>query len=263
MERRGLTRQGHSRSSPALAAAFSLRQYSLERKRCAAPTTPKGPKIVLEEVDLVGGNGRWRQRMAEDEWARRAVEEEKRLKEKQELEEARRKRRAAKEARLKRKLKEEEERHELERERQRQLQLQQEEEVRQEEIKQQHIKEEKERAWLAQQPRTCEKCGGVGKCPKCGGKGYLFTMILAPTVREGKSFESGRIMEGCMECHGYQQNLMAELKKGTGRCSGCEGFGKIAPPEEMSPSMNRSRHATMHFFSEESSKAHWVPPAPH
>lgn len=247
-----MSRQGLARSSPCLTLACNLRQYSLDKKRIASPQTQTAPKIVLEKIDLIGGNGRWRQKKAEEEFARRAIEEEAHKREMQKFEEERRKRRAAREARLLRRQQEEERRREAEREQQRQEQLEQEERLRKEQEDERLRKEKEEREWLARQPKTCQKCGGGGKCPKCLGKGYLFALILAPSVNEDRCFESGRIMEGCDECYGCRQNLMADLKKGTGRCSGCDGFGKIAPELGVMSPGTRRRASYTNFFGDES-----------
>lgn len=241
----GLSGGGLSRSSPSLAAAFNLRQYSEGRRRLTPERTNSQPLIFLEKIDLIGGNGRWRQRRAEEEWSRRAVEEEKQRREQQALEEKRRRRRAELEARRRRQLEEEEKRRQEERERQRQEQLEQDERRRQEEERERQRRVQEERDWLARQPKTCENCGGAGKCPKCAGKGYLFAMFLAPTVSDASLKDCGRMMEGCDACHGFRQNLMAEVKRGTGRCAVCDGLGKIAPPDSSPTSPHRRRSFTM------------------
>ncbi|CAK0895322.1 unnamed protein product [Prorocentrum cordatum] len=78
-----------SRSAPALPHAYNLRQYSTERGRLAqaAPGAAE-VKLVhpLSQIDLVGGNGRWRQKRAKEQWVIDQAEAEKQRREQQILE---------------------------------------------------------------------------------------------------------------------------------------------------------------------------------
>lgn len=227
-------RQRHLPSSlnPALAAAFSLRHYSLGRGRIdpERPQSQRTKHLPLEYIDLLGGNGRWRQRKAEREWERRRLEEEERRRlEKLEEEERRRRRLELEERR--RKQKEDEERRRQE-ERARQLREAEERERRrlEQEERERLAREAAEREWLARQPRTCETCVGSGRCVSCEGRGCSFAMFLVPAVAEGESQTTyGRHFQGCPTCGGYKQGILGELRKGSGRCQSCGGAGKIAP----------------------------------
>lgn len=239
---RSLSRGNLSRSTPSLAAAYNLRQFSADKKRLAGDCTQSLPQIKLEKIDLIGGNGRWRQKMAEEEWARRAIEEEQQRRDQQALEEQRRKRAQRAEERRRTQLQDEENRRQAERERQRREQLEREEAARQAQEKERIRKEEEEQEWLARQPKTCQACGGGGKCPTCSGKGYIFSLFLTPKVTTGTLKDCGRMMEGCEACHGFKQNLLADVKNGTGLCAACDGKGKIWPdPKSLTSPIHRRR----------------------
>jgi len=224
------------------APAYSLRAFSTERKRFPPQRTSSLPNIYLDKIDLIGGNGGWRQRRAEEEFAHRAVEEEHRLREQQELEERRRRRKAEFQAKKRRQREDEELRRAEERERTREEQLEREEARRQAEEQQRVRRELEEAEWLARQPKTCQNCAGSGKCPSCLGSGQISAVFLSPFV-QGKETKGnyGRIHQGCDICYGFKQGLMADLKRGTGRCNECDGWGKIAPDIEISPAGARTR----------------------
>eukprot|EP00933_Yihiella_yeosuensis_P040958 TRINITY_DN35385_c0_g1_i1.p1 TRINITY_DN35385_c0_g1~~TRINITY_DN35385_c0_g1_i1.p1 ORF type:complete len:294 (+),score=67.98 TRINITY_DN35385_c0_g1_i1:118-999(+) len=240
---------GMSRSSPCMTAAYSLRQYSTLKKRLPTGPTRSSPTIVLDKIDLIGGNGSWRQRLAEDEFARRAIEEEQRRREQLAAEEEKRRRKAEREMRRRLRQEEEERRRAEERERQRIEQLEREEARRQAEEAERLRLEQEEREWLARQPKTCQTCSGSGKCPVCLGSGVLHAVYLSSKA-DNRSTKGayGRILQGCSACYGFEQNLMAGLKQGTGRCAACDGWGKIKP-EVSSPVGGRTRKAsTPHLF---------------
>merc|ERR1719491_971118 len=75
---RGMER---SWSSPALAAAFGLRKYAVQLKHVPGERAPRAfqgdqLEIPVEKIDLIGGNGKYRQIKAEEEFKRRRQEEE-------------------------------------------------------------------------------------------------------------------------------------------------------------------------------------------
>jgi len=227
-----MSKVGLSRSTPSLAAAFNLRQFSPSRRRMLAERPSSAPQLDprdLEEVDLLGGNGRWRQKKAKDEFQRRAIEEEERRKRQKILEEEKQRRRAAQAERRRKQLEEERRQVKLEQERMRREKEEKEERKRQQEEKARLRMDEEERARLARQPRPCEACHGQGKCTTCLGKGGVFAMFLAPTVKDEGLADFGRMMQGCEECGGCRQNIIGQLRLGTGKCLVCSGFGKIWP----------------------------------
>jgi hypothetical protein len=232
---------GLSRSTPTLTAAYNLRQFSETRHRVSTEHTASSPNFTLDKIDLIGGNGRWRQRLAEVEFARRAVEEEKRQREMQAAAQEKEQRQKQRETRRRQRQEEEERRREAQREWERQEQLERERQIREAEEAERQRREEQEREWLARQPKTCHNCGGSGKCPACNGIGQLFALFLAPSVK-GQCTKGGygRMQQGCETCYGFKQNLMAEVKKGTGRCAVCDGWGKIKP-DIPSPQGGRTR----------------------
>jgi len=115
-----------------------------------------------------------------------------------------------------------------------------EERKRQQEEKERKRREEEERQWLARQPKPCETCNGGGKCVACSGKGTAFAMFLAPAVDDGgSSFNMGRKLQGCEECGGCRQNIVGQLRQGSGKCAACNGHGMIWPETVTSPKSRR------------------------
>merc|ERR1712087_167087 len=97
----------------------NLRNYSNERKKLPISRPTSAPHMDLEYIDVIGGNGRWRQRLAEVEWQRRDVEEKERLEKLRIFEEGKARRQAMIAERKKRQLEEERRQVLAERERQR------------------------------------------------------------------------------------------------------------------------------------------------
>jgi len=226
-------------SSPALAGAFALRKYAIQVKHIPgerAPRTFAGDKleIPIEKIDLIGGNGKWRQIKAEEEFERRRAEEEELHR--QELIRAKEKKRRQEElAERKRRHQEEEERRwQEEREQKRRDQQERERQKREQEEKIRIQKEQEEEDRRRRMPKCCEACDGSGKCQECMGKGYIFSVFLVSTKMEQQlhgatSMDHGRVIQGCEKCGGYSHNMLGELKKGTGQCALCQGHGKIWP----------------------------------
>lgn len=235
--------RGHERSwsSPALAAAFSLRKYAVEVKhipgeRAARAFQGDQREIPIENIDLIGGNGKFRMLKAEEEFKKRRAEEEEqrrqellKLQQKKKLQverEDRRKKFQEEEERRWQAEREQKQRDQQERER---IKAKQEEKIRQE-------REEAEEEKRRRMPRTCETCDGTGKCQECMGKGYIFSVFLVSSKSDGnQELEHGRVYQGCGNCGGYSHNLMGELKKGSGQCPACNGLGKIWPQIDSAP----------------------------
>mmetsp|Transcript_96756 Transcript_96756/g.190062 ORF Transcript_96756/g.190062 Transcript_96756/m.190062 type:complete len:264 (-) Transcript_96756:246-1037(-) len=218
-----------SRSSPSLAASFNLREHSQTRRKIALDRPSSQPSFTYEEIDLLGGNGRWRQRKADQFFKQKEVEELERQRQEREIEERKRRRRQEIEARRKRQQQEEEQKREAERERERR-EREYKEEVRRREEEAERIKWELEqREWEARQPYCCESCQGTGKCTRCQGSGKLFAMFLVSTVDKRSHMPFGRTPQGCEDCGGCRQNIMGDLALGTGHCPRCNGKGKVWP----------------------------------
>lgn len=221
-------------------AAFGLRQFSIDRKRIpksldlrpgSAPALRFPEPAPLGKIDLIGGNGRFRQKLAEKEWEMKKIEDIERRKQQKILDEERRRKQAEREAR-RRRIQEESERQRKE-ERERELIEKEEKERRRIELeeKERLDREEKERQWLARQPKICETCGGTGKCFACNGEGAIFSTFLVTNVT-GEAVHGGgygKVVQGCEECRGLKQGIRGELTKGTGSCERCGGWGKIKP----------------------------------
>lgn len=181
-------------------------------------------------VSLVGGDGRWRQRKAEEEWARQLVEHAERLKE-QRLEEEKRRAKLAKEAERLRRKQEEELRLAEERKRAEEARRREEERLRrekEEEERRRRMAEEREKLrWVK---RKCKVCNGSGLCRTCDGQGALQTYYLAATVNGPSASEYGCRPRGCEACGGLPFDW--GHYRGSGKCDGCNGARMIRPPPE-------------------------------
>lgn len=243
-------------SSPALAGAYSLRKYAVQVKHLPGERAPRSfqgdqLEIPIHEIDLIGGNGKWRQIKAEEEFKRRRQEEEEQRR--QELmKAAQKKRRQAELAeRRKRQLEEEERRWQEEMEQKRLAKEEAERLKKEAEDKARRERQEAEEERRRRLPRTCDVCGGSGRCQECHGKGHIFHLLLIGQVGQenGSSYprtamEHGRVHQGCENCGGYSHNMLGELKKGTGDCPCCNGTGKIwpviEPPTPISPKSDKA-----------------------
>mmetsp|Transcript_61709 Transcript_61709/g.143580 ORF Transcript_61709/g.143580 Transcript_61709/m.143580 type:complete len:282 (+) Transcript_61709:90-935(+) len=246
-----LSKTWSSRSSPALVTAASFNLRALRGEHCrlfendagAAGASAKSPyntvalqrqaqkpKVAsFEKIDLIGGNGRWRQRRAKEDFERRRLEEEELARqERMRLQEKERRRHERRE--LRRRAKEEEEqkrREEEERKLQERLERERIRKEQQEKERQRQLEEERERQ--RRMPKTCHVCSGSGICQACGGKGFLFATHLVSTVNVDTLRQYGKSMQGCQSCGGCKQGIRGDLKTGVGKCATCVGYGKIWP----------------------------------
>lgn len=225
-------------SNPAHAAAFSLRTYAAKLKHIPAENVTRAAfrgdplEIPIGNIDLIGGNGKFRQIKAEEEFARRRVQAEEEHREEIKYQ-AEKKQKKAEHIEKKRVYHEQEEkRWQDEREQKRLAQIEfarkKQEEEDERRAKRQLQEEERKR----RMPKTCETCDGSGKCQDCGGKGHVFSLFLVH--RTGVSdvrtpMDHGRVHQGCDKCGGFSHNMLGDLKKGTGECPPCQGLGKIWP----------------------------------
>jgi len=224
-----------SRSAPSLPLAYNLRLCSKGRRGVAALPTEGAATAVrmshpLGEIDLVGGNGRWRQKRAKEQWIVDQAEAEKQRVERQILEDEKTRRREEREARRRKQQEEDSQRMRALEDKARRERLAQEERDRQEEEEKRKKAAEEHEDWLARQPKTCTTCVGSGKCTYCGGKGFFFAMFLAPSVGTHETTgDFGRAQQGCPECGGCAQNIRGDLIQGSGRCHKCDGVGMVTP----------------------------------
>jgi len=218
-----------SRSSPSLAAAYSLREYSQMKKRVPLEKSSSQPIITVEEIDRIGGNGRWRQRKAEEHFKMKQVEELERLRSQRTLEEERKKRRQDLENKRRRQQQEEEQK--------RQAKVQREkDELEMREMEQQRLnkrermfKEQQEKEVAARQPVPCEACNSTGVCTSCEGKGTQWAVFLSSQVEKTGAMGFGKAPQGCEDCGGCRQNIVGELVTGSGLCPDCNGKGQVWP----------------------------------
>jgi hypothetical protein len=239
-------------SCPAItAASTNLRKYSLDRKRIADPDRvekgfhrPKLPQINYEKVDLIGGNGRWRQRKAQEDFDRKEAEDVENRRQQEILEQERRRRQAAREEKRRRHAEEERLRFMQENERRLREQKERDEARRREEEEERLRREKEHQDWLARQPTDCETCKGTGVCPACMGKAFSYETFLVSKVTSNTPMDYGRVKQGCPECGGCRQNILGELVKGSGRCATCGGNGKLWPAvayDKQQPAFMRHR----------------------
>jgi len=221
---------GVSRSAPTLAVSYNLRQFAYDKKHIL-PERPAstGKLLPLEKIDLLGGNGRWRQRKAKVLYDQRAIEEAEARRQQKLIEAERARKQELREKRRKAQIKEEEDRRRDDRERGRREAEEREQKRREADERKRLEREEEEREWLRRQPKMCPVCEGNKLCKKCHGKGYFFCMFLVEKVDEDSLLQHGRMHQGCEDCGGYRHNILGDLKKGTGRCANCNGVGKITP----------------------------------
>lgn len=244
-----------SRSSPTLAAAYNLRQFTESRHR--GEVVPPRDCGTVKSDTAKARDCRQRQVELRDAWAKLEEDERglvaaevKRNKRARELEilakkEAREKAREKFELQqyVVAKAKRAEDERIAEQER-----LRIEENLREEaRLK----KEEEHREWLRRQPTPCEACSASGKCKHCEGKGYFLAMYLTPSVSSEARLEFGRKQHGCEFCEGFHYGILGEYQIGTGKCAECSGHGKIwpilddDPPRASSSQSNGTRSTGM------------------
>lgn len=221
---------GLSRSAPTLCHAdpqFNLRQWRMKPDRPV--TAPHLDPANLTPADLIGGNGRWRQRKAEVEFEKRRLQELEVLREQRAKAEKLRKRQELKEEKRRKQLEELRKEREAQKERLRIEAIEKAEREAQWAEKERLRKEEEHREWLARQPYECDVCNKTGRCRGCEGQGQFFSMFLVPEVGQPGLNEFGRMPQGCEDCGGQRQNLQGKLRVGSGKCSYCGGRGMIWP----------------------------------
>ncbi|CAE7157489.1 unnamed protein product [Symbiodinium pilosum] len=183
-------------------------------------------------VTLHGGNGRWQQARAQNQWAHMLVEHEAAMAAKKQEAERQRLRRAevarirrAEEEELRRRVEEAEQDKRRRKEEELRLQMQREEEAR-------RAKLEEERLLELMQPRKCQKCEGTGRCSNCQGDGSVDVLFLAPAVgSRPMPILQGRRPRGCRQCGGAGDGaLLRDFIAGSGRCDICKGERFIKPP---------------------------------
>jgi len=219
----------HSQSSPALAAAFNLRQYSSVARHITGTKKAGPPEITYGRIDEIGGNGRWRQKRAAEFFARKAIEdaEAERLERIKREEKARRRREL--EERRRRHQEEMDRKDREERERRRREAEERERQQREAEERERRRREAEERERQRRAPKMCQTCMGTGHCQVCMGKGTYFSVFLVNTVDALSILEYGKKIQGCHNCGGYAQGVRGDIMKGSGKCPACKGYGKIWP----------------------------------
>ncbi|CAJ1394909.1 unnamed protein product [Effrenium voratum] len=197
-------------------------------------------------VTLHGGNGRWQQARAQNQWTHMLVEHEATLGARKQESERQRLRRA--EAARQRRAEEEElsrrvEEAEADKRRRRDEELRQQQRLEEEARK---ARLEEERLLELMQPRKCAKCNGTGRCSNCQGEGSVDVLFLSPRVgHRHMPIQQGRRPRGCRQCGGSGDgSLLRDFVAGTGRCDVCKGERFIQPggfKGEVAPQKGRDR----------------------
>lgn len=227
----------------------NLREFSESRQRIGTPLVDRPASAgkvppPLEKIDLLGGNGTWRQKRAEVEFECRRVQEEERLQHEKLDQEERRRLRAKFEERKRRLKLEDDQRRREEQER---LRRQDEERRYQRLLDEEEARlrrEEEERLRLAKLPKPCFACNASGSCLGCGGKGQVPSLYLAPKVEVQLShrLDYGRSFQGCESCGGTFKGMIGNIERGSGCCSACGGVGEIPPVvEQDEPAVERTK----------------------
>lgn len=240
---------GKSRSSPTLAAAFNLRQFSqksgkgqLEPPRLCSDVIGDNEKHAAARRRVAEQQEAWRRREDEERGITRAREKEENLKlltetAKRRAENARRK-----------KIKEEHEAAHY-----RELRLQEErQKAENEEIR---LREEAERArrkWEAEDaerrrrmPWACMNCETTGKCLSCKGKGQRTGVFLVSKLNHAEHpLEFGSAIQGCETCGGFTPGIRGKVEIGNGICTVCHGHGMIWPDLTQKPAVQTEKRAS-------------------
>lgn len=216
-------------------AAVSLRSWSARHRKgglCAEASTASTAegREEFDEMDVIGGNGRWRQRKAAAEKQRREAAEQLRASQDAQRE-AERRRRLTEKEHLWRTQQEDEERRRAEAEARRRRELEEQARRRLErEEEERRRREEQEREERQRSiPLPCQACACTGDCPDCHGKGRYLSLFLVSALRERSTeLEFGQKWQGCATCGGHNPGVLGEMIRGTGRCAVCGGSGHLS-----------------------------------
>jgi len=248
----------HRPSSLMTAATFNLRDFSKKRgKGLSSDERPDSggasKRAPYEQIDLIGGNGHWRQVKAEKDFERRRIEDENQRREQVKQEAERSRRKQMKEDRIRRQV-EEEERKRFEAQEKKRATQEEKERLEFERQERERLRKEADHAdWLRRQPVTCETCAGEASCQVCEGKGHVYGIYLVSTVVHSTAppeKDFGKLVQGCTNCCGLVHGVRGDLQKGSGKCPPCGGTGKIWPIFE-SPKHRKveASFSTAHFPS--------------
>lgn len=229
-----------------------MRKYAVEAKHIPPPrphTAPPGAATFgmsamakpirpedLDRIDLLGGNGSWRQVLAEEEFERRRLADEETARQARTKVLEKKRKESEREAKLAAHARAEEKRFQADREQKRLNQLAAEQSQREaaesKRVQREFEMEERRR----RMPKTCETCAGSAQCQECNGNGHIFHVFLRSKVSPEEdeavgctAMEHGRKFQGCEKCGGFAHNMLGDVKMGTGACAACNGHGKIWP----------------------------------
>lgn len=223
----------HATSRLRESAAISLREWSESRRRvCQVEAWPAATQRVepdYDEIDVLGGNGRWRQKKAVEEKERRMAQEQLQAERNRQRERERRRKQAELEQLWRRQQEEEERRRADDEARRRREQEEQANHRRERELeevrrRQQHEKEEMQRTV----PLPCDVCCGSGQCRECEGQGrHLGVYLVGKLKTGGTPLDFGQKWQGCTACGGHNPGVLGDMAKGSGMCIACNGRGVV------------------------------------
>eukprot|EP00429_Kryptoperidinium_foliaceum_P072741 CAMPEP_0176073742 /NCGR_PEP_ID=MMETSP0120_2-20121206/36847_1 /TAXON_ID=160619 /ORGANISM="Kryptoperidinium foliaceum, Strain CCMP 1326" /LENGTH=261 /DNA_ID=CAMNT_0017407427 /DNA_START=74 /DNA_END=856 /DNA_ORIENTATION=- len=204
-----------TQSAPGLPSSRRLRDFAAQRGRLQSVAGRSKDSVAdaqgfldqLNEVDLKGGNGRWRQRLAQAEFERRQARDREELRQKRLAAEKRRRWQAQREEKHRKHLEEMWKERASQQERLR-VEANAREERRRADAERERLRKEGERRqWLERQPKECSACEGAGACPCCLGKGLRLALFLVPVVSKDTPGDHGKLPQGCEACGGRGHNV--------------------------------------------------------
>eukprot|EP00746_Dinoflagellata_sp_MGD_P072502 gnl/MRDRNA2_/MRDRNA2_29420_c0_seq1.p1 gnl/MRDRNA2_/MRDRNA2_29420_c0~~gnl/MRDRNA2_/MRDRNA2_29420_c0_seq1.p1 ORF type:complete len:347 (+),score=91.72 gnl/MRDRNA2_/MRDRNA2_29420_c0_seq1:149-1189(+) len=198
------------------------------RRKCAVVHTFPTEEELLD--DLKGYNGQWKKKQAEEAWpehVQRTEDEKQRL---AEIEQKKQQQKKREDERMKLSIQKVKQARALEEERKRRAELQRAKRAAaEEEERKKKEADEEERQRRLNERKPCGACSGSGTCVKCNGSGYHVFMYLSSKVSARCAEFRGRTAQGCEFCGGQAEyTATGKLRKGNGKCSNCEGTGKVA-----------------------------------
>lgn len=229
-----MQRTNGTRSSPVLAAAFNLRQFTeksgkgqLEPPRLYSDVLGDTEKHAATRKKVAEQQALWRQREDDERGITRAREREAKLVTLQD----RGKRKALRNQRLQAKEEEEAARWRAQRLEDERVRREEEESRIEEETERVRVKKKAEEAERKRRaPWECTNCKATGKCLECDGKGYHIGLFLVSTLNHAKHpLEFGNKHQGCETCGGLKPGIRGKAVMGDGICTVCHGHGMLWP----------------------------------
>jgi hypothetical protein len=228
-----------------------LREFSEARRKIPRDLPSQNAEFQpsMEELlcDARGCNGKWKERKAKDELARRMRLAEELEREHRRAQECRHSMNLENDTLFKRQVSWEQKEIAAQVAEKRRV----EEEALARELEAQEAERRQRQLELPEPPQfvPCDRCRASGTCKACAGSGETHAFFLTPMVSGTSQGFRGRARYGCECCGGVRGEddaletpgrRKAVFRRGTGRCSACDGAGQVERRQESGPS-NRER----------------------